>query len=1771
MDPEYESSLHSGAAVSATGSVKSFPVLPDADATVPDLQKELRLARLKIQKLEIAAERSRLKDRMSEIDDEARSLMSDCKPQSHTEFSRARKARDYVESLPNPIASPAANVRLNPETLRVPANNEPPSLVESAQVLRACMSLPVKQLPKFDGRPLNYHSFMRQFMSSVGRYTSDPTDLLTYLIQCCEGAAAESIQRCMILEPEKGYREALNILERRFGEPHVIARTCIDELTEGSQLKSNDQQSLARLADSMRLCSVTLKQLNYESDLNATKTLRAIVRRLPSSLQSRWCDYASSVLKGRREPTFDELAEFVSDRADAATTRLVYLGDENMKGTTSKCFDNESSARLRSVPRVHTMATLSQVGTHSGEKVPSFRYQPTCAICEQHHYVDQCTTFRSMAKTDRIQVVKSADLCCLCLKPNHNPSNCRSRKVCGWEGCSGQHHPLLHQNSTVNTTEATVNFGAASKKSHVALGVVPVRVQGHHGLKIVNALLDTGSDTTLVSRALIQELGLFGATTTLALSSINGRCQIEADRVSLSIGAVESPDSMKINAWAIDNLPPVSAVLIETKEQEKWMHLSQLELPLPSEKPIELLIGMDVPAAHWVVESKYGGHDDPYAIRTPLGWMILGPISSGGSARASLNSLHLIGDETLKKFEDVIQSEFTGLTSMCKGNSREDLIALSCVRENTRLVDHHYEVPLPWKAGCPSLQTNRVMAIQRLNQLAQRLNRDERLMELYRQSIDEYLTKGYAEPAPSLRNSSDDAWYLPHHPVFHPMKPNKVRVVFDCACKFQSCCLNSQLLSGPDIGNCLFGVLLRFRQHPYVFAADIEAMFHQVRVPDEQRRYLRFLWWPNGDTTSEPTDLQMTAHPFGATSSPFCAAFALRRALEDNQDMLEENDLSEAKLSFYVDDCLYSSNSIQRITTFAKRLTASLKAGGFNLTKWSSNVKELLDDIPSAEQAQAPLCMDLQMDVTKRMLGVEWDMIEDAFCFRMGSYSEKTTRRKMLSYVASIYDPLGLVCPAVLPGRLLLQNLTRRGVEWDTIIDDGEEKKWRNWVSGLASVTELTIPRCMQAPSLETPTFQLHCFSDASERAFGAAIYLLSSSPSGINHCSLVCGKSRVAPIKAVTIPRLELAAAVLAVRLAEQVKTQCTLPLESSTFWTDSMIVLQTIRNTSTRFHVFVANRLTIIHDHTMPNQWRYVDGRQNPADMASRGVTAAKLSSTSWFTGPEFLLRDPGEWPSNDAVPTEDDATCEFKRATVTLCTSEPSWFDRFSHFTSWIGLVRTVAWLRRFCSFILNKRANPTHGEPFLATKELTDATACIARCIQDTAFPEELRLLRQNPTESKRALISTVSPLRKLNPFLYDGVMRVGGRLKWSLLPFDAKHPIILPRRHFVTRLIIQYYHNRAGHVGTSQVLAMIRSKFWVIQGQAAVRSVISSCFYCRRWFSQPCYQVMAPLPVDRTKIVDRPFAITGVDYFGPLLVRRGRGTEKRYGCLFTCMSIRAIHIEVAQALDTDSFLCAFFRFAARRGNPSKLYSDNGTNFKGAEQDIKQCLRKWDQDQIHRKLSERECEWVFSAPKSSHQGGVWERQIRSVRRVLRGLLGELLVDDQTLQTALVEVEKIINDRPLLKLTSDPNDFAALTPSHLLLLNGNPCTVPGEFNRNVLRKRWRNAQHLADIFWTRWLKEYIPSLTTCQKWFRRGMDLIIGDLVLLVDENQHRGQWKKGVVEEVIVSRDNVVRQVRVRTSQGSMLRDVRQLCLLESACEKPEPSYETSERRADAGNE
>ena len=448
----------------------------------------------------------------------------------------------------------------------------------------------------------------------------------------------------------------------------------------------------------------------------------------------------------------------------------------------------------------------------------------------------------------------------------------------------------------------------------------------------------------------------------------------------------------------------------------------------------------------------------------------------------------------------------------------------------------HFQVGLPWRTNPPYLPNNRLMVERRAALLKKRLLKDKDLFSKYNATMNEYIQEGHGERVPTdeLQPGDRPVWYLPHHPVTHPLKPEKVRVVFDCAAQFAHMSLKRQLLQGPDLTNNIVGVLTRFCQEFVGLVANIQSMFHQVRVEPRDCDALRFLWWPGGDLSAELTEYRIVKHLFGPTSSPSVVNLCLKKTAEMDGGWNSEV-ANVIKRNMYVDDLMKSTETTADAILLVHKVKEQPSKGGFHLTKWCSNDRRVLAVVPQPERAKSVINLELDLLPTQSALGLKWDIEDDKFVWEVSdklmSATSKVplTKRGMVSVVYSLFDPLGFIAPYIMKAKLLLQTLNGKGIGWDEPVTDAECLQWERWIDDLDKLREVKIDRCFKPEGFgKVQETQLHLFSDASRKGYSATAYLRLKDITGKIHCSFVIGKARLAPIKETSIPRLELTAAVI-------------------------------------------------------------------------------------------------------------------------------------------------------------------------------------------------------------------------------------------------------------------------------------------------------------------------------------------------------------------------------------------------------------------------------------------------------------------------------------------------------------------------------------------------------------------------------------------------------------------------------------------------------------------
>ena len=1648
---------------------------------------------------------------------------------------------DEVKAVKEVLTSAVANV-LNESRV------QQQSIVHSLQ-------LPRRELQTFDGDCLQYWPFIRSFHSIVDTKAIDSATKLSCLLMYCKGNVRRMLNCCEIMDPEEGYVQALKILEDRFGNKFEISQKWIQKIINRPNLKGpSDLQSFA---DDLKCCQQTLKTMGYESELDNSASLHIIWKKLPQYMQYRWTRINHTIKKEQnRIPKLTDLVNFIQDLAEEANDPVFAKSSFN---ESTKGKENNQKSTTWNQKRTGSFAVKTSSGTSKSHTTNTCDKKQNntggCPCCGQSHYIVKCPQFKAMKIKERRNLVMSKGLCINCFAKGHMCNECPKTFVCDVEGCGLKHSKFLHlsakpQESITKTQmkPAQENSGEVAtmqQSSHyvrsnggkLAVPIVVARVWCPNTYSYVDvyAMLDQGSNYTYCTEELSRYVGAKGFASSFELTTLTQeKMNIESAVVNLSVSKMK--DSMGPN-YTIEAtvLPKLNIDLTGRSTQvdvERWPHLKDLEIPELEIEQVHLLIGQDSSDLLIPSEVRRGGPGEPFAVLTPLGWAINGPVNPlGNSSRIScfIRSSREI-ESDLKRLWEI-----EGAHNEEKAWSVSDHKAVNKWNSTLQVKENHYSMSIPFKAEHPTLPDNKSMAEKRLKSLSKRLDKDETLKKQYTGEVHKLVEKGYAEVvSEDALHEDGKVWYLPHHPVINPKKPDKCRIVFDCAAKFCGQSLNDHVHQGPDMANSLVGVLLRFRQHAVAFMADIEAMFHQVQVTPEDRDVLRFLWFENDDTSQPLRVFRMTAHLFGGVWSPSCANFALRQVAKEYEDIYSKEVLETICCNFYVDDCLKSVDSVDSAISLALQVKEVLGKRGFNLTKFVSSSPEVLKHLPQEDWGKNSTTFNLNLEELppERALGMLWNVNTDCLGFDVQIEQKKdSTRRVVLSTLSAVYDPLGYISPFILQARRIFQQLCRLLKGWDEPLPEDLEEQWGRWLDDLPKIKWFRVPRCINPTDIPVKRAQLHHFADASEYGYGAVSFIRLVLEDDSIFVNLIMAKSRLAPLKGSTIPRLELAGALEAVRLDKILSKELEIELDTSVYWVDSQIVLWYLNRSDQRFQTYVANRVAKIMDHSEVTQWRYVPSEENPGDDTSRGLTATDLLKLDrWVHGPEFLQYEEHKWPIQPTFQCSDlEGQLEIKAEPVVYVTKteEDHTSTLLNHYSSWFKLKKAVVWYSRFKSFMMNK----SEFGP-ITVNEINDAEVRIIQYIQRTLQEKLLQMKKLHPVKSQ------------------DNLVRVGGRLANSHIEEDAKHPIILPYNHHVSRLIVLHYHHMTGHAGVERVLAEIREKFWILKGRKLVKSVVYHCVTCRRKFGKTEVQQMASLPESRVTPFEPAFTRVGVDYFGPFLVKRGRSEVKRYGCVFTCFATRAIHIEVAHSLTTDSFINALERFIARRGEPKEIWSDNGSNFVGAHQELKKNIQDWNKDKIHDHLLKKEIKWNFNPPTASHMGGVWERQIRTIRKVLDGIVKQQSLDDESLITLLTVVEGIVNNRPITKLSDDPRDDKPLTPNHILMLRSGSSLPPGEFTeRDQYRRRWKQVQYLADVFWHRWLKEYLPNLQERHKWLKVRRNFKIGDLVLVKQESTPRNQWPLGLVVGVHTSTDGLVRSLEVRTNTGTYERPITKICLLE----------------------
>lgn len=1268
-------------------------------------------------------------------------------------------------------------------------------------------------------------------------------------------------------------------------------------------------------------------------------------------------------------------------------------------------------------------------------------------------------------------------------------------------------------------------------------------------------LLDTGASVSIIKSSLVSKLNLHRQSNSCQIYGVGNQSINQPHQttkvVIKPVGKcvpIISTNAVIMHS-VISSLPSNYIQKSNTlKSQLNNIQLADDNFHKPQE--IELILGSDI--LNYIFDgTKIALSSGMAAYGTCFGHVIMGPMASHQDQSISKD---LSIEERIDKVATSVQNfgvhsleqaieKFWTTEEPCKEKvvhpnykECEDFYRETIVR----LPDGKYMVRLPLKSERPTLGESSATAYRRFKALENKMLKNSTLAQKYIQFMDEYEQMGHMSKSNFRTNS--EHYFIPHHGIFKK-DTDKLRVVFDGGSKTSSgASLNDILHTGAPLQNDITDIIINFRRHQIVFTTDIKMMFRMTWIHPDDRKFQLIYWRKH---PSEKLQIyELNTNTYGLRSSPFVSIRTLLQLADDWEATHPNSQAAKIiRRNIFVDDILTGADSLEGAQALKAELIELMRSAGYELRKWSSNSVNLLQDLPE-DYCEQPLQFDQDDKSFIKVLGIQWDPKSDILSYKITIPSgQPVTKRNILSTIARLYDPCGYCNPVIFRFKMLLQTLFMDGLNWDEPVPGSVIAQYEDLINDLRCLSRLQRPRCVTIPG--ATTYTLHGFGDASERGYASSVYLRSEDRYGNIRVELVLAKSRVASKKTrQTIPKLELSAAHLTCQLLNHVAKsyEDSIDIDRIYAWSDSSIALAWIKSKPHLLQTFECNRVQSIQNSERNIKWNHINSEYNPADIASRGMSAKELISNDLWWSPLWLRMPESEWPQS-VIRTPADMP-GYKKS-VHVITQVESWdLSLLERVSSFNRLINVTAYVLRFIRNLRISKEN-RNSDKILSIEETRNARKYWIKKIQSESFSQEIASLKKKN--------SVCTSLRKLNIFLdEEGIIRVGGRIRRSELQYGSRHPYLLPKDTKFVQLLIENHHKSYCHAATNALIAILRREYWITSMRRQVSRIIRKCIVCFR-FNPPIQPpFMSDLPADRVTAA-RPFSNVSTDFAGPYLVKasllRNAKSVKAYLCIFVCSASKAVHIEVVSSLSAESFIACLTRFVSRRGLPTLIRSDRGTNFVGARSHLKEVNQFLLANEfiLKEEFRSQNIRWQLQPAATPHQGGLHEAAVRSSKKLLRREIGETILTFEELSTIVTKVEAILNSRPLVPMSEDPSDLEVLTPGHFLI--GQPLVALPEPNWkdiNMSRlSRYQLIQKMYQNIWSRWHSEYLTSLQIRNKWYDHSDNLKLDDLVLIKDENSPPLQWRRGRVVELYPGKDSVVRSVKLKTQNGDLIRPVIKL--------------------------
>ncbi|KAL0830099.1 hypothetical protein ABMA28_003556 [Loxostege sticticalis] len=1387
-----------------------------------------------------------------------------------------------------------------------------------------CVRLPKIELPVFHGDYQHWLEFRDTFISLIHSRTDiDNINKLHYLRASLKGCASLVIDNLDVTS--KNYESAWKLICDRYDNKRLLVNNHVQALFKIDHIKTESCAAIRYLIDTTNKNLRALSALEQPTQHWDTLIIHIMSEKLDAVTHRQWEEHRNNLSDF---PSLNNFIQFLSNRADLLET----LQENKNNNNQSQTYKTNSYLQTTKLNQNN-----SKPNNNKKESKVDYNFKKQCPLCKQNHFLFNCESFRALPIETRIHKATEAKVCLNCLRPGHGETKCN---LVPCKYCKKMHNTLLHKHESTSNPEPSApinNFANSTDVNkqittppHVLLSTAMVKVLDSKGVvHQARLLLDNGSTANFVTQALCGKLGLSKWSASATVTGINNNTSYSTQSCSLTIMSLYD-DSFKLTFDChilpqLTNSLPSSFINIENIPLPLGIHLADPSFNIPS--AIDILVGADV---FWSVlchNSINLGKNLPKLYETKLGWLVSGYVARLKAQPSSpvCNFLCQQSDPDLTRFWELDSIPAKHSLSYEERSCEQHFL------ENTsRNDDGRFVVKMPLKQDPSVLGDSYQKAKCRFISLEKKFAREPVFKDRYINFMDEYERLGHMtlNKEPAWNPFQNLNYFLPHHGVIREDSlTTKLRTVFDASDTTSTgISLNDLQMIGPTVQEDLTSILLRFRQHKYVVTGDIEKMYRAIELHVSQRSLQQILF--RSDPSQPLQTYTLNTLTYGTSSAPYLATKCLVSLAPTAHDIDVQKSIER---DFYVDDYLGGSSSKEKTIKICKGVISTLKSAQFNLRKFKSNDKTILKHISELTQNNDTKLefADINKNISSKTLGLLWNCNEDTLSYSINIESDKKiTKRHILSVISQIFDPLGLVSPCIVEAKLIMQKLWVDKYGWDDDVSSEIKELWSSFSTTLPLLNNLKIPRWVLNNS---DNYEIHVFSDASERAYGVCLYVRSVHRSGQITVHLLTSKSKVAPIKPTTMPRLELCGALLASRLCSKVLAALSIPITNCTYWCDSTIVLGWLNTSPLQLKNFVRNRVNEIQESTTGYSWRYVPSGDNPADHVSRGLKADSIcSSPLWWSGPSFLLKDESEWPKHPK--NKDDKHDLPELVAFTAIVDNDSNVnpitDLIKRHSKLTYLQKSMAYLQRFI-YNCKNRNNKLNGH--LSVQELQNSLNSIVRSAQLEMFPSEYAILKSGKALPKK------NRLLSLSPFIDENnIIRVGGRMQNSNYSYDTKHPILICAKHHFSEILFNYFHLKFLHAGPQLLLANIRQIYWPLGGKNLAKVTVHKCVRCCRFKANIIQPIMGQLPASRTELV-YPFLHCCVDYAGPVLIadRKGRGCRliKTFLAIFICSSTKACHIELVTALSSEAYLAALNRFISRRGKPQTITSDNGTNFVG----------------------------------------------------------------------------------------------------------------------------------------------------------------------------------------------------------------------------------------------